>query len=79
VSLHEPGSYVSHAKLPELGSGEVVSSGKGTIRIRFAAGERNFLIEAVERHLVGSDTAPPPATASKRGAKKTKAKLTMKT
>lgn len=73
--LHEPGSYVTHAKMPELGSGEVVSSEKGTIRIRFASGERAFLIEAVERHLVVTQEAParpaPTKRASKAKAKKT--------
>src|SRR5688500_691734 len=36
MSTLEPGSYVTHAKLPELGSGEVIVAEKGTIRIRFA-------------------------------------------
>jgi hypothetical protein len=75
VSSNEPGSYVTHNKLPELGSGEVVYSGKGTIRIRFATGEKTFLIEAVTQHLVRSETAPGPSTVPKRATKKPKAKM----
>jgi hypothetical protein len=70
----EPGSYVTHAKLPELGSGEVISSDKGTMRIRFASGERSFLVEAVEQHLLVTQEAPPPPTPTKRATKKAKAK-----
>lgn len=66
---HEPGSYVTHAKMPELGSGEVVWSEKGTVRIRFASGERNFLIEAVERHLVVTQEAPARPAPTKRATK----------
>ena len=55
----EPGSYVVHAKLPELGTGEVIASEKGCVRIRFASGERNFNIEFVVPHL--SVTAEAPA------------------
>ena len=71
---HDPGSYVTHNKLPELGSGQVVSSEKGTIRIRFASGERNFLIEAVYPHLAVSADGPalPAASARKSRAKKAK-------
>lgn len=67
MTLHEPGSFVTHAKMPELGSGEVISSEKGTMRIRFASGERAFLVEAVDRHLVVTQEAParPAAKASK--------------
>ena len=66
---HEPGSYVAHTKMPELGSGEVVSSEKGTMRIRFASGERSFLIEAVERHLVVTQDAPARPAPTKRATK----------
>jgi hypothetical protein len=68
---HEPGSYVTHNKLPELGSGQVVSSEKGTIRIRFASGERNFLIEAVQLYLEVSAEGPamPPSSARKSRAR----------
>lgn len=72
MSSLEPGSYVTHAKLPDLGSGEVMSSDKGTLRIRFASGERAFLIEAVERHLLVTHEAPSSPPPAKR---KTKAKV----
>ncbi|HEX6246153.1 MAG TPA: hypothetical protein VFZ61_34755 [Polyangiales bacterium] len=55
--------------MPELGSGEVVSSEKGTMRIRFASGERSFLIEAVERHLVVTQDAPARPAPAKRATK----------
>jgi hypothetical protein len=74
MSAHEPGSFVTHAKLPELGSGEVISSDKGTVRIRFASGERAFLIEAVERHLSVTQEAPAAAPAPKRAGGKAKSK-----
>lgn len=69
----EPGSFVTHAKMPDLGSGEVVSCDKGTIRIRFATGERAFLVSAALQHLQVTQEAPPPAPA-KRAASKSKAK-----
>lgn len=74
MSLHEPGSFVTHAKLPELGSGEVVAADKGTMRIRFASGERDFLIEAVEQHLTVTQEAPPPAAPKRATKAKAKAK-----
>ena len=33
----EAGSYVVYDRLPELGSGEIVASEKGCVRIRFAS------------------------------------------
>ena len=72
MSTLEPGSYVTHAKLPELGSGEVIVAEKGTIRIRFASGDRNFLIDAVVPHLVVTLEAPRPTTT--KPAKRTRAK-----
>lgn len=75
MSAHEPGSFVTHAKLPELGSGEVMSSEKGTMRIRFASGERAFVIAAAEPHLLVTQEAPPrPAPTKRAAAKKPKAK-----
>jgi hypothetical protein len=76
----EPGSFVTHAKLPDLGSGEVMSCDRGTIRIRFASGERAFLVEAALQHLQVTQEAPPPAPAAKRPAAKkaTKAKAKAK-
>lgn len=74
---HEPGSYVTHNKLPELGSGQVVSSEKGTIRIRFASGERNFLIDAVRLYLEVSAEGPPlPASSARKSRARSKAKPT---
>jgi hypothetical protein len=74
----EAGSYVMHSKMPDLGSGEVLSLEKGTMRIRFASGERAFAVEKVEAHLSVTQEAPAkPTAASKRAAKKkaaTKAK-----
>lgn len=78
MSAHEPGSFVTHAKLPDLGPGEVISSDKGTIRIRFASGERAFLIDAVAPHLVVTQEAPPRAPAPKRAAAKSKKKAAAK-
>jgi hypothetical protein len=74
MSLHEPGSFVTHAKLPDLGSGEVIAYDRGTVRIRFASGERSFLVDAVAPHLVVTAEAPARSTPSKRpaGAKKAK-------
>jgi hypothetical protein len=42
VSTLQVGSYVTHAKLPDLGSGEILAMEKGAIRIRFVSGERSF-------------------------------------
>jgi hypothetical protein len=65
----EAGSFVIHAKLPELGSGEILSHDKGTVRIRFASGERAFSIDKAEPHLEVTQEAPaPPET--KRAKKK---------
>lgn len=69
------GCYVSHAKLPDLGTGEVLASEKGTIRIRFASGERNFVWAKVEEHLAVTQEAPaapakpPKAPRAPRAAK----------
>ncbi|HEY6881931.1 MAG TPA: hypothetical protein VI299_28075 [Polyangiales bacterium] len=73
MATFEAGSFVTHAKLPELGSGEVLSHEKGTMRIRFASGERAFAVEKVEAHLTVTDEAPAKSTASgKRASKKKK-------
>jgi hypothetical protein len=61
MSSLEIGAYVLHAKLPELGAGE--------IRIRFASGERNFLWELVAAHLQTTDEIPAPAPSAKRTRK----------
>ena len=74
MSIHEPGSYITHSKLPELGSGEIISQDKGVIRIRFASGERSFLVEAVRAHLVGSAEKPAQLAAPRKARSKAKAK-----
>lgn len=68
----EAGSFVVHAKLPELGSGEILSHDKGTVRIRFASGERAFAVEKAEAHLAVTQEAPAPPEKT-RGSKKKKA------
>jgi hypothetical protein len=70
----EAGSYVLHAKLPELGTGEILTSEKGCVRIRFASGERNFNVDFVSPHLTVTAEAPAKAAPAKAKAKKSKAK-----
>jgi hypothetical protein len=77
VMFHiQAGSYVVHAKLPELGSGEIVASEKGCVRIRFASGERNFNVEFVAPHLTVTVEAPakPAASTGKKSKAKSKAR-----
>jgi hypothetical protein len=74
MSLHEPGSYVVHAKLPDLGSGEILSNEKGTLRIRFASGERAFMADVVGPHLVVTAEAPARPAPTKRASKAKKPK-----
>ena len=72
VSNMTRGSYVSHAKLLDLGSGEIMSSEKGVLRIRFAAGERAFSVAAVAPHLTVTLEAPvfaPPKPVRERKAR----------
>jgi hypothetical protein len=71
MSDFQPGSHVVHAKLPALGSGEVLSSEKGIIRIRFGSGERQFVLALVAAHLATTSEAPePPAKAAPKRARK---------
>ena len=65
----EAGSYVVHARLPELGTGEILGSEKGCVRIRFASGERNFNVDFVSPHLSVTQEAPAKPTPSKLKAK----------
>ena len=79
MSSFEVGSFVCHAKLPELGSGQVLLSERGTVKIRFAAGERSFSLEKAAEHLTVTQEAPRfTTTAGKGGAKKAKAKAKAK-
>jgi hypothetical protein len=71
-----PGSYVTHAKLPELGSGEILSAQDGFVAIRFSTGNRTFKVELVVRHLTVTSEAPlPPPKAAKRPRKSRASKL----
>lgn len=54
------GSCVTHAKMPELGSGEIVVFDGERVRIRFASGERSFVYTLVEKHLNVTSEAPAP-------------------
>jgi hypothetical protein len=62
--VHDIGSMVTHAKLPELGRGEILSWERGSTRIRFASGERTFPIAFVEPHLIGAQQGPIRLTAA---------------
>jgi hypothetical protein len=75
-----PGSYVTHAKLPELGNGEVLSAQDGNVCIRFASGNRSFKVDLVMRHLQVTSEAPAPAPQkSAKRARKAPAKAAAKT
>lgn len=68
-----PGSYVTHAKLPELGSGEVLSLQNDKVLIRFASGERCFQLVVAQRHFSSSTEAPAAPTRKGKAARATKA------
>lgn len=71
------GSYVRHAKMPDLGIGEVLSVDDGKVGIRFESGERRFMYDLVEPYLTVTDDAPPPPPKkkpAKRAAKTAAAK-----
>jgi hypothetical protein len=70
LNLH-PGSYVTHAKMPELGSGEILTSEDGKLCIRFASGHRNFMYDLVVPHLTLTSEAPakPPQKPARRAKK----------
>ena len=78
MSHFETGSYVVHAKLPELGSGEVLAAEKGAVRIRFASGERNFSVEFAAKHLTITAEPPEKAAPAKSKARAKKAKAAVK-
>jgi hypothetical protein len=66
MSVPPIGSYVTHAKMSELGSGEIVGISGPKISIRFGSGERDFVLELVEKHLQVTSEAPvaPPTKKS---------------
>lgn len=68
------GSYVTHGKLSELGSGEVLAVEDGKIRIRFASGEKSFVYDLVVKHLTVTQEAPimPAPKAKKKAVRKKK-------
>jgi hypothetical protein len=69
-----PGSYVVHAKLPELGSGEVMSVEKGTLRVRFSNSERAFDLAIVSPHLTVTVEGPAPRAPAKARVRKPRVK-----
>jgi hypothetical protein len=69
-----PGSYVTHNKLPELGSGEILSAHDGMVCIRFASGNRTFKHDLVVAHLKVTSEAPQPAPAKAKRPRKEAAK-----
>jgi len=67
------GSYVTHAKLLQLGSGEVCGWDDHIVTIRFASGERNFVFDLVAKHLVETSEAPVVQKKSAKRARTTRA------
>jgi hypothetical protein len=63
------GTYVTHAKLPDLGSGEIVSTDGHRFSIRFASGERSFVCALTEKHLTVTSEAPAPTKPSRAPSK----------
>jgi hypothetical protein len=78
--IFEPGSYVTHTKLSELGSGELIASENGRVRIRFASGERDFVWKLVSAHLTATDVAPvlPATKAASKGGRPARKTATAK-
>jgi len=66
---HRVGTYVTHAKLPELGSGEIVASDGNRFSIRFASGERSFVCALTEKHLTVTTEAPAASKPSRAPSK----------
>jgi hypothetical protein len=69
-----PGMYVTHAKLPQLGSGEILAEHEGRVSIRFASGNRDFVADLVRPHLSVTSEAPAAHQKSAKRARKTAAK-----
>jgi len=67
-----PGSFVTHAKMAELGSGEIMAAQDGRVSIRFASGCRDFMTDLVIKHLTVTTEAPaaPPARKAATSRKK---------
>jgi Protein of unknown function (DUF3553) len=71
-----PGMYVTHAKMPQLGSGEILAEHEGRVCIRFATGNRDFVLDLVRPHLNVTSEAPAAAQkAAKRSRKAAVKKL----
>ena len=62
MTLPRVGVYVTHAKMPDLGSGEIVAVDDQRVVIRFASGERHFVYALVEPHLNATSEAPVRST-----------------
>lgn len=70
------GSYVVHAKLPELGAGVIMAAEKGCVRIRFASGDRNFNVDFVAPHLtITAETPAKAVSSSAKSKRRTKSKV----
>jgi hypothetical protein len=70
------GSYVVHAKLPELGAGEIVAAAEGRVLIRFGFGARDFNVHSVSPHLsISADSPAKPAPVATTVKPKTPLKL----
>ncbi|HTU61594.1 MAG TPA: hypothetical protein VMF89_24230 [Polyangiales bacterium] len=66
---HRVGTYVTHAKLPDLGSGEIIASDGNRFSIRFASGERSFVCALTEKHLTVTTEAPAASKPSRAPSK----------
>ena len=54
------GSCVTHARMLELGSGEVVAFDGVRLKLHFASGDRSFVFRLAEKHLQLIPEAPTP-------------------
>lgn len=66
-------SHVTHAKMPELGVGEVISTDGDRVLIRFASGERSFIADKVSAHLTVTMEAVPPSPSKAKASRPKKA------
>jgi hypothetical protein len=74
-----PGSYVTHAKLPDLGSGEILAAHDGRVCIRFASGSRDFMMDRVLQHLSLTSEAPAPTKPAAKSPKRARKVAARKT